>query len=254
MTNQQNNPDNGNPQPQGYPQRPPHHSQGAPTPYGHPGRNAAPYARPREKPVSTKAIVSLVMGIASLFLMPLGVIFGLVGIVLGWLGMRETAEPDGTHRGRGLAVGGLITSIAVWVINALFVGFLVFVVFNAIEQTENARHEYRQERTSEDLRLIGERLELYYTENARSLAPGGPVVKDGWGGGLLPENTPRVEGELRVEHLVREYDLNGYMSDYELSVRGESSAVIYCRPNGLKLEIANIDRGPGKVEEIPGDR
>lgn len=233
----------GNPQ-QGYPGA----QQGYGAPYGQAG-----YQRPYrpQKPYSNKAIVSLVMGIAGLFFAPLGLITGIIGGILGWMGLKDCREPEGTHRGRGLAIGGLVTSLFSFLVGVTVV--LAFVgLFYAIEQEQSQMAERRAEESARsDMYTISDRLEIYYIDNGRSLGPGGPEVKDAWDGGLLPENTPRVQGELKTEHLVRDYDLMNYVEDYELKVLSDKSVTVTCRKAGLKMVIDNMESNYPRFEDIP---
>ena len=64
---------------------------------------------------SAAAVFALVFGLAALFcaltaiLSPLAVLFGLIGLVLGAVGLRKARRPGVT--GKGVAVGGLVMSL-----------------------------------------------------------------------------------------------------------------------------------------------
>jgi hypothetical protein len=64
---------------------------------------------------SAGATFALVFGLASLFcaltavLAPAAVLFGLIGLVLGVVGMKMAKRPHVT--GRGVAIGGLVTAV-----------------------------------------------------------------------------------------------------------------------------------------------
>lgn len=232
------------------------HQQG--TPYGAPPPGYAPppghgpqgYAQPwrPSKPFSNKAIVSVVMAGCGLFLFPLGIITNLVGMGLAFSGMKDTHPQNGTRRGRGMAVAGFWTNLAMWVITAAFGAFLVFVIMNAVEQGERHRVERQADWAREDMHLIEERLELYYVENGSSLSPGGPVVRDGWGGGLYPEDHPRVSGQPTVEDLVYSYELMNTSDGYELKITGAKSATITHRQSGKKLVITDVGMHRSRFE------
>ncbi len=70
---------------------------------------STPYT-PTAPPNSTMAIVSLVAGILSWFIMPL--LGAIVGVVTGHMAKREIRDSGGTLGGDGLATAGLIISYA----------------------------------------------------------------------------------------------------------------------------------------------
>jgi hypothetical protein len=93
------------------------------------------------KPSKTLAIVSLVLSIVSVpafcvsFIPLLGCVFfplssslALAGAITGFLGLQKVKA--GTASGKGLAMGGMITGIAVIVLNLIGV-VLVMLVFGA---------------------------------------------------------------------------------------------------------------------------
>lgn len=115
------------PQPSAAPTGNPYAAQQAPpTQYGGPSapvQQASPYYAqqpqymqpyPNEKPWSALTIAGFICSIASLFV--LGIILAPLGLILSILGFMQTNR--GTHRGRGLAIagiiiGGICTTIAV---------------------------------------------------------------------------------------------------------------------------------------------
>jgi hypothetical protein len=68
------------------------------------------------------AITSLVTGVLSLVACPL---FGIVGLITGFMAKRKIAESNGAETGEGLATGGIITSIiGVLLIGGIFAAIL----------------------------------------------------------------------------------------------------------------------------------
>lgn len=65
---------------------------------------------PAEVRNSTLAVVSLVLGIASWFLIP--IIGGIAAIITGHMARKEIRESGGRRIGDGLALGGLVTGYA----------------------------------------------------------------------------------------------------------------------------------------------
>ncbi len=230
---------------------------GSPYPGNQPGAPYPPAQQPygaqppmqyaQLKPFSTKAIIAMVMGGVSFLLNPIGVVLGPVGVVLGWLAMRESRQPDGTHRGWGLALAGLITSAVMFLLGVAMVIFFVWLfTFIAEEQEkENQRRVERQAESAvdEDLNEIQRRLRFYYDENNRSLGTGGPVLKDGHPDGLLGDDWPRVNGELKLADLVSSYDLNNSLADYELQVTGAHRAFVTSWKEGRQLQVTYSGNG-----------
>lgn len=215
-------------------------------PYGAPPPGYPPYQVQPSKPMSGKAIASLVCGLVSVFMWPLAVVGGPAALALGWMSMKETG-PHGDKGGRGLAIGGMIAGSLMFLVALAIGGVLIFAFTFAERQQSRIEAELATERqryADSDLRLIRDRLNLYYIENNRSLKPGGPIVVDGWEGGLFDENSPRVTGKLELKHLVREDDLVQQMREYELVIEGDSKAKIRNRDKGreLVIEDAGSDR------------
>jgi hypothetical protein len=207
------------------------------------------YALRPQKPFSTKAIISMVLGGAGILLCPLGALTGPIGAIFGMLGMKESREHEGTHRGRGLALGGLVVSICAFLLSAALIGLIaVFVVFVA-EQAEKERGErgqrYEKQRLADiadrDLELIEDKLYLYFIENNRSLLPGGPVVRGHEGGGLFPDDWPSVTEALTVSDLVESYELTNAVAEYSLDVRNATNAKVTCRRAGREMTVDYTD-------------
>ncbi|MBE2319066.1 DUF4190 domain-containing protein [Solirubrobacter sp. CPCC 204708] len=77
-------------------------------------------------PTPGNAIASLILGIVSIVLCP--IIPGVVGLVLGYSAKREIDASGGRLGGRGVAMGGIITSwigLAIW---GLLIAFWVIAI------------------------------------------------------------------------------------------------------------------------------
>ena len=122
--------------PQQYPQPP--QGQYAPAPgYGQ------PYGAPPSKS-NGMAITSLVLGIVALltvWLPPLAIVIAVVGLVLGLLGMRKAAESGG----RGLALGGLITSGLALLASVILLVLTVLVFNAASDEVDDWDEEWQQQ-------------------------------------------------------------------------------------------------------------
>ncbi len=122
---------------QQYPQAP--QGQYAPAPgYGQPQ-----YGPPAGKS-NGMAIGALVLGILALitvWLPPLAIVFALVALVLGFLGMRKVPEVGG----RGLALGGIITG-GLALLASIVLLILTALVFNAAsDEVDDWDEEWEQE-------------------------------------------------------------------------------------------------------------
>lgn len=79
--------------------------------------------------VSPMCIASLAVGVASVILIwgPfLGMLAAVAGLVLGVLGMKQVEEDPRYHTGRGLAISGIVVSVAGLVLSSLFNFFVWF--------------------------------------------------------------------------------------------------------------------------------
>ena len=90
--------------------------------------NYPSYTPPPAAPqTNTLAIVSLISGIAGLFILP--IIAGIVAVVTGHMAKKQIAESMGAQGGGGMATAGLIMgyiSLALWVCGCI--GYIVFIV------------------------------------------------------------------------------------------------------------------------------
>ena len=81
---------------------------------------------------STAAVFSLVFGLSALFsallglLAPLAVVFSIIGLILGFIGLGKAKLPGVT--GRGVAIGGIVLSVLGLLIGvALLIGATILV-------------------------------------------------------------------------------------------------------------------------------
>lgn len=103
-------------------------------PGGNGNYQAPPPYPPYNQPAKTngKSIVTLVLGILSLVVPYVGFLIGIVGIIFGALSFKELKKTG--EQGRGLAIGGLITSILgtlLWGLIAIFL--IVFLIIGFSE-------------------------------------------------------------------------------------------------------------------------
>lgn len=212
------------------------------------------------KVTSGKAIASLVLGLAGL----VGVFChvtapaALVGLVLGGLGIRETGA-EGTRKGRGFALAGLILCcVSLLVYAAAFSALFYFA-----QQEQRAEQRRESIELEQDLKLIAERLQQYYAANGNSLGPGGvpPVLKaTGRQAGNMPAlhgtTGGRVSGPLNIAHLVDGNELQSVrrLERWQLHVTSPRSAVVIINqrrggilaeaefPNAAKAEYTILRR------------
>lgn len=86
-----------------------------------------PYPPPGYGPkkTNTKSIIGLILGIASIVLPYIGFFFGIAGIIVNSLSLKEIKRTY--EDGKGMAIGGLVTSIIGTALYALIFIFLIFV-------------------------------------------------------------------------------------------------------------------------------
>ena len=230
---------------QGYPPGP----QGAP-PQGAPPQGMPPGAPPQQpygdqgystkKPTTVMGIIALALaGVGALTaLVTLGFFswpFFIIGGVLGYLGIRETAA-WGRKSGRGLAMSGTIANGALLVLNIAGVITLFALgnaVGNMVEQQNNA--------VLRDGPMIVKRVGMYKQAKG-DLLPGGPQMRTGY------ENSTAVTGsQLTVPDLCTPAELQNPIEQYSLTIDGETATVWWSPPDGERQEvgvyggIANFD-------------
>lgn len=181
------------------------------------------------KPQSGRAIASLVIGISNIFFGITAVIGAPVGLILGFLALKDTG-PMGTRQGRGLAIGG----IALNAFGLLICIGLVAVVAAAIYTAEADRGVRNAATVDADMYKVGDRLREYYYANKQSLGPGGPVLSS------KSYRGTKVVGRLDLLDLVDDYDLSGNVRDFTLTITGKNSAVVHHIRTGRELRITDI--------------
>lgn len=248
----------GSPPPAGYPQ-----GQGYPAPQGGPGvppqgyapAPGGPYPQqpygdqpyPMGKPTTVFGIVALVLaGVGAIMgLISIGVFsapFFIIGGILGYLGIRETA-PWGKKSGRGLAMGGTIANGALLVLNVIGVVAFFWLASTAVDSLETEMNAHL------DGGKIVERV-MKYKQAKGDLLPGGPQMKQGF------ENPTAVTGpQLTVPDLVTPTELMNPIEQYSLEISGETATVWWTSPQGQRQQVgtfggaANFD--DFEWEEIP---
>ena len=80
---------------------------GAPPPGGGYGAPGPGFSGGQAQSTSVMAIISLVTGILSIVCCG-SFVFGIAGVILGFLGRKEINESNGAKKGGGLAMAGLI--------------------------------------------------------------------------------------------------------------------------------------------------
>ena len=107
--------------------------------------------RPIPSKTSAAAVFALVFGLSSLFcalalfLAPLAVLFGIIALVLGVVGLGKARLPDVT--GRGVAIGGLVLGVLGLLLGiALIAGAASFLSNDAnLDRIETQLQDLRDE-------------------------------------------------------------------------------------------------------------
>ncbi len=213
---------------------------GAPPPYGPPQGYYPPSA---PKPLSGLAVASVVCGIANPVLCVGAPLFAPLGLLLGGIALKQT-DSSRSHRGRGLAIAGMVLNAFGLVIAGLVVFYWATQIYTA-----NANESVRQAgKVDEDMYFIEERLRTYWRANGESFGPGGPVLageKSRFA--RPPANGPKVRATPTVSDLVVQDDLQHPLAEFSISPTGPKSAVIRHAPTGRELRISNIDTRTSSV-------
>ncbi len=207
------------------PQRPPQYGYAPPA--GYPMYPMPGYAP--AKPQSARAIASLVIGISNVVLGITAIIGAPVGLILGFLALKDTG-PMGTRQGRGFAIGGIVLNS----FGLLIVAGLIFIFAAALYTADANRGVANAAIVDQDMYVIGDKLRAYYYANKQSLGPGGPVQSTNSYRGT------KVVGTLDLPDLVDDYDLSGNVHDFTLTITGKKSATVHHIRTGRELRITDI--------------
>ena len=232
-------------QPQGMPQYggPP---QGAP-PHGVPPQGGPPQGAPQQpygtdtgyipgKPVTIMGVIAIVLAVvgSGIGLFSIGFFswpFFIIGGILGYLGIRETAA-WGRKSGRGVALGGTIANGTLLVLNIVGVVALFALADKA---TDNFEAELN---AGLDGNKIVERVVKYKMAKG-DLQPGGPQMRQGF------ENPTAVSGpQLTVGDLVTPAELKNPIEQYTLEIAGETATVWWTPQGGQRVEVGSFGKMP----------
>jgi hypothetical protein len=125
---------------------------------------------PEQRPTSSAAVASLILGILSLFC---SIFTGIPAIVLGIVGLGATNPEQGRFGGRGLAVAGLVTGGVGMVLSSVFFYFtLLFSVQRVHEAAGNMQSQ-------NNLKQIGLALANYHDAYGGKLPPAAVYDRNG---------------------------------------------------------------------------
>ena len=80
------------------------------------------------RPTNSKSIISLTLGILSIFIPMIGLVLGIIGIIVSTIALKEMAKTNGI--GRGLAISGMICSVVGLITQAFqLIGIFAFYSF-----------------------------------------------------------------------------------------------------------------------------
>jgi len=117
-----------------------------------------------QKQTSDRAIASLVLGISSLILMRvavIGILPAILGFMLGWSAKRKISKQPDQMRGKGLAIGGIVTSTI-----GLLLGLIILL--HCLLQV---RELFRRSQCESNLSNIGRAMALYADKNQNHFPP-----------------------------------------------------------------------------------
>jgi hypothetical protein len=234
-----------------------------PPEYKAPDTPPKPAALPAPKPISGKAVTSIIMAGTGIVFWPLIVVLSPIGIVTGWLGMRETKGPGAPRTGRGLAIGGIVSNAVMLVCMATAIGLLV-LLFTSIDSSskygyeDEAEYQFKSHRdVGEDMRELADRALLYYRENDESFGSGGPDLSYWRGYQASTESCPRIDSSLSIRDLVARYGLYNERHEYALElidphtiVLRHESGYYETTVNGATQSWTTV-RSPGGAEQLP---
>lgn len=173
------------------------------------------------------------LAIGSLVCLGAGFLVGLswpVGIVLGFMGLRETG-PTGPKSGRGMAMAGLIGNS---LLTVMIIGFIALVLVGvSMAATEAGRNA----NVMRDGQLIESRIGMYYRDKG-DLASGGHKFV------LGQRSVEKTDGPLVVSHLVSGSELKNPIESYRIQVQGDTATVWYKNDDGQERVAATFDANP----------
>jgi prepilin-type processing-associated H-X9-DG protein len=112
------------------------------------------------RPISGKAVVSLVLGMLSLFLT---FVTGVPALIVGFRGLREINQSDGRMGGRGLAIAGMALGTLG---SCICVGWLLVIVIT------RARESAQRAGCLNHLRQMGMAIRMYHDNHDKTYPPG----------------------------------------------------------------------------------
>ncbi|MBE3097022.1 MAG: type II secretion system major pseudopilin GspG [Planctomycetes bacterium] len=157
----------------------------------------------------------------------LGIIVGIVGLILSIMAIRRIRRSAGQMGGRGLAVGGLATSIAAIVLGLLIAAAMGGLMFFAFSQAKDEAQQGRIAAARVDIANIEVAMDTFEvdcgrfpsTEEGLQALLDQPSVATGWKGPYLKRSTPKDPwGNLYLyrcpgQHNPNRYDLYSFGPD-----------------------------------------
>jgi competence protein ComGC len=111
------------------------------------------------------AVTSLVLGILSVLACGVGIIFSIPGVITGIMGLRRVKSSQGSQKGHGLAVTGIVLS-AVSLVMLPIIGLLAAV---AIPNFVKAREAAQRNACLVNMRMIDASKEQWRVENNKAV-------------------------------------------------------------------------------------
>lgn len=210
--------------------------QGAPPPGGAypPGGPQQPYGDTgymTRKPTTVFGIVALCLGgvgvVAGLVSFGLASApFFLIGGILGYLGIRETAS-WGKKSGRGLAMAGTIANVVLLVLNVAAVIAMFLLIRTGADILESEMN------AKVDAKKIESRI-VMYKEAKGDLKPGGPQMF------LGSQQPTAVSGsQLTVQDLLRPTELKNPIEQYTLQIDGDKATIWWTPEDGARQNVGS---------------
>ena len=155
-----------------------------------------------ETPRKGMAVASLVFGIISIPTLGLALVGGVAGLILGIVALRRANRNPAAYGGKGLAIGGIVTSAMSLLVAVMMLIVAAIAVPNLLKSAQVSRETSAVSIVSE----IGQAQVLYSVTKGKgkftdlgTLASQGminPGLRDGeWGGYLFSTMPINVEGQ-----------------------------------------------------------